>query len=359
MVLLIFYVCLALGVSFLCSIMEAVLLSVTPAYIENKNQAGSPAGRRLSKFKDNIDRPLAAILSLNTIAHTVGAVGAGAQAAIVFGRAYIGIASAVLTLLILIVSEIIPKTLGAVYWRELAPFVANLLEPLVWILSPLVFVSQAITRLLARDNEERFIQPEEISAMAALGEQQGVLDDSESSVLKNTLRLRELKVEDVMTPRTVIFSLAENKLIDEVMNEFEDLEFSRIPVYSDHEENLSGYVLKDEILLRAARNQGSTKLAEIKREFLAVSEDEPLTNMLENLIRGPGIIAYVVDRYGGLSGIVSLEDVVETLLGLEIVDESDSVEDLQQLAREQALRRNQSTTRDDQTNDFEKKGQPL
>ncbi len=348
MALLLFYVCLALGVSFLCSIMEAVLLSVTPAYIENKNQAGSAAGRRLSGFKDNIDRPLAAILSLNTIAHTVGAVGAGAQAAIVFGKAYIGIASAVLTLLILILSEIIPKTLGAVYWRELAPSVANILEPLVWILSPLVFVSQAITRLLAKDDETS-IQPEEIGAMAALGEQQGVLGGSESSVLKNTLRLRELKVEDIMTPRTVIFSLSENKLIDEVMNEFEDLEFSRIPVYSDHEENLSGYVLKDEILLRAARNQGSTKLSEIKREFLAVSEDEPLTTMLEALIRGPGIIAYVVDCYGGLSGIVSLEDVVETLLGLEIVDESDSVEDMQLFAREKAQRRKKSTTDDDQT----------
>ncbi len=337
--LLIFYVFIALGVSFLCSIMEAVLLSVTPAYVEREDQAGSKSAPRLRAFKDDIDRPLAAILSLNTIAHTVGAMGAGAQAAVVFGSAWVGISSAVLTLLILIVSEIIPKTLGAVYWRALAPSVTAILGPLIWILSPLVVVSKAITRLLAKDNQEEFIQPEEISAMAALGEQQGILDDSESSMLKNTLRLRELKVKDIMTPRTVIFSLSEDQAIDDLMSELEDLEFSRIPVYAEHAEDLSGYVLKDEILLLAAKGQGATKLSEIKREFLSVSENEPLTSMLKNLIEGPGIIAYVVDKYGGLAGIVSLEDVVETVLGLEIVDESDSVEDMQKLAREQARNR--------------------
>ena len=340
MVLLIFYISLALGVSFLCSIMEAVLLSVTPAYVEIQEQEGNAAASRLRAFKDNIDRPLAAILSLNTIAHTVGAMGAGAQAAIVFGEAYIGIASAILTLLILVLSEIIPKTLGAVHWRSLAPPVVYIIGPLLWILSPLIFVSQTITRMLTKNQDEMTIQPEEISAMAKLGEQQGTLEGAESSVLMNTLRLRDLKVADVMTPRTVIFSLAESMTIDEVMDKFEDLEFSRIPVYSEHEEDLKGYVLKDEILLRAARNQGSTMLSDIRREFLAVNEDQSLADMLQKLIKGPGIIAYVVDRFGGLSGLVSLEDVVETLLGLEIVDESDSVEDLQQLAREKTRNRN-------------------
>ena len=336
MVLLIFYVCLALGVSFLCSIMEAVLLSVTPAYVETKDQDGHAAASRLREYKDNIDKPLAAILSLNTIAHTVGAMGAGAQAAIVFGEVYIGVASAILTLLILVLSEIIPKTLGAVYWRSLAPPVTYIVGPLLWILSPLVLLSQSIKRLLTKDQVEMTIQAEEISAMAKLGEEQGTLDGSQSSVVMNTLRLRDLKVEDVMTPRTVIFSLPESISIDEIMEMHDELEFSRIPVYSDHQENLSGYVLKDEILLRAARNQGSTKLSDIRREFLCVNEDQPLSDMLQKLIEGPGMIAYVVDRFGGLSGLVSLEDVVETLLGLEIVDESDSVDDLQQLAREEA-----------------------
>lgn len=311
-------------------------MSVTPVYIEGKERAGHPAAGLLRVHKDNIDRALAAILSLNTIAHTVGAMGAGAQAAVVFGSVYVGIASAVLTLLILIVSEIIPKTLGAVYWRSFAPAVVYILGPMIWMLWPLVYISQFITQWLSRGGEQETIQHDEISAMAELGERQGVLEGPESSVVKNTLRLRELKVEDIMTPRSVIFSLPESTTVDEVVCNFSELEFSRIPVYTDHEENLTGFVLKDEILFRAATRQGSVRLSEMRREFLAVSEDEPLIRMLENLVKGPGIIAYVVDRYGGLSGIVSLEDVVETLLGMEIVDESDSVEDMQKLAQEKA-----------------------
>ena len=336
MALLMFYVFLALGVSFLCSIMEAVLLSVTPAYIENTIQTGSSAGNRLQALKDNIDRPLSAILSLNTIAHTVGAVGAGAQAAIVFGKAYVGIASAVLTLLILFLSEIIPKTLGAVYWRQLAPPVASILGPLVWILTPFVYVSEMITRLIAKDLDEPSIQTAEIGAMAMLGEKEGVLENSESSVLMNVLQLREVKVGDVMTPRTVVFSLPEDKTVDEVVNQFKELEFSRIPVYADQEDNITGYVLKDDLLLWAATQPKPCKLSELKREFFSVSVDEPLSLLLKKMVGGPGIIAYVVDQYGVLLGIVSLEDIVETLLGTEIVDEMDSTADLQKLAREKA-----------------------
>ena len=335
MALLILYVSLALGISFMCSIMEAVLLSVTPAFVESQDDALSTTAR-LRAFNDDIDRPLAAILSLNTIAHTAGAVGAGAQAAVVFGNAYVGVTSAVLTLLILVVSEIIPKTLGAVYWRPLAPVVARLLPPIIWALWPLVLVSQGITKLIAKDGGDTDVRPEEIGAMADLGEQQGILQDRESFVLKNMLRLRDLRTKDVMTPRTVVFSLDEGKTVGEVMDEFEELEFSRIPVYAEKQDDVTGYILKDEILLRAARDEHAVRLSELKRDFHRVADDEPLLQTLETLTKAPGSIAYSVDEYGGLTGVVTLEDVVETLLGLEIVDESDSVADLQKLARGQA-----------------------
>ena len=336
MLLLLFFVLLALGVSFLCSIMEAVLLSLTPAFIEQCDQEGHPSAARLRSLKDDIDRPLAAILSLNTIAHTVGAMGAGAQAATVFGNAFVGIFSAILTLLILVVSEIIPKTLGAVHWRALAPWVARILGPLVWLLSPLVTLSEAITRKLTKDQDGELIERDEISAMAILAERQGVLQGPESSLLVNILRLRDLKVKDVMTPRTVVTRLPSHKSIDEVFDEVEGSDFSRIPICGDLPEQLTGYVLKDDILLRAARGQGETRLDEIRRDFLSVDENEPLTQMLERLVEGPGVIAYVTGRYGGLSGIVTLEDLVESLIGLEIVDETDSVADLQELARDKA-----------------------
>lgn len=336
MLLLLFYVSLALGVSFLCSLMEAVLLSLTPAFIEQCDQQGHPSAARLRHLKDDIDRPLSAILSLNTIAHTVGATGAGAQAAIVFGSAWVGVTSAILTLLILVLSEIIPKTLGAVHWRRLAPLVARMLGPLVWLLSPLVWLSQVITEKLTKGGEGECVERDEISAMAVLAQRQGVLEQSESMLLVNILRLRELTVQEVMTPRTVVLRLAGDKTIDDVFDQVQNTDFSRIPIYRYHEEQLTGYVLKNDILLRAAHGQGATQLDEIQRDFLSVNENEPLTRMLERLVEGPGIIAYVTDRYGGLSGIVTLEDVVETLIGLEIVDESDSVTDLQKLAHDKA-----------------------
>ena len=338
MTLLILYGTLALGVSFLCSIMEAVLLSVTPAYIKSRDESLKTT-KRLHELKDDIDRPLSAILSLNTIAHTVGAVGVGAQAAVVFGSAYVGITSAVLTLLVLIISEIIPKTLGAVYWRPLAPLVARLLVPIVRVLWPLVAVSSLITKLIAKDGSNTSVQPNEIEAMAEIAREEGVLHDRESNVLKNMLRLRDLRTKNIMTPRTVVFLLDENRTVGDVVSEFPELEFSRIPIYKQTQDQITGYVLKDEILLRTARDEHSVKLAELKRKFHRVTDEEPLIETLESLVEAPGSIVYIVDEYGSLAGIVTLEDVVETMLGLEIVDESDSVADLQELAREQATSR--------------------
>lgn len=337
--LLILYVVLAIGVSFLCSIMEAALLSVTPSYVAALEREGSSVGERLHQFKDNIDRPLAAILSLNTIAHTVGAAGVGAQAAIVFGEASTGIVAAVLTLLILVLSEIIPKTLGAVYWRTLAPAVTSILLPTIWLMWPLVKLSQGLTQVLSQEEEEAAFSREEFTALAELGEEEGVFEEKESRILRNLFRFNSLRVKDVMTPRTVIFDLPESETIGHVVEEHNEFRFSRIPVYDDNPDDITGYVLKDEMLLRAAQEEFDVTLKEISRNILVVHETLPLPDLLERLLDRLEHIALVVDEYGGVAGVVTMEDVVETLLGLEIVDEADSVEDMQALARKQWFKR--------------------
>jgi CBS domain containing-hemolysin-like protein len=337
--LLLLYVALALGVSFLCSIMEAVLLSVTPSYVAALEREGSAVGERLHAMKEDIDRPLAAILSLNTIAHTVGAAGAGAQAAVVFGEAYTGVIAAILTLLILVLSEIIPKTLGAVYWRTIAPVVVKALVPTIWAMWPLVKLSKGLTYLLSQDEDEAAFSREEFTAMAELGEEEGVFEEKESRILRNLFRFNSLRVKDVMTPRTVVFDLPERKTIGEVVDEHDEFRFSRIPVYDDTPDDVTGYVLKDEMLLRAAQEEHDVSLEEIAREILVVRESLPLPDLLERLLDRLEHIALVVDEYGGVAGVVTMEDVVETLLGLEIVDEADSVEDMQALARKQWFKR--------------------
>jgi CBS domain containing-hemolysin-like protein len=335
MALLILYVLLALVVSFLCSIMEAVLLSVTPSYLEMKVRENSRTARLLYDLRSDIDRPLAAILSLNTIAHTVGAAGAGAQAANVFGDAAIGIFSGILTLLILVVSEIIPKTLGAVYWRQLADPVTRVLAPTIWITWPLVKLSLGITRLLSRSGRSDSISREEITAMAELGKEQGLLDASESRIIRNLFRFSSLRVKDIMTPRIVVFALSESLSVRDVVDEYDDFRFSRIPVFTESRDDVTGYVLKDEILLRAAQDRGDITLSELRREILVVPDALPLHELFERMLDRLEHIALAVDEYGGVAGIVSMEDVVETLLGLEIVDEADSTEDMQLLARRQ------------------------
>ncbi|PSQ74923.1 MAG: hemolysin [Bacteroidetes bacterium QH_7_64_110] len=337
--LLVLYVALAIGVSFLCSMMEAVLLSVTPSYVAALERKGSAVGERIHEFKENVDRPLAAILSLNTIAHTVGAAGVGAQAAIVFGEAYTGIIAAILTLLILVLSEIIPKTLGAVYWRTLTPSVVRMLTATIIAMWPLVKLSQGITHLLSQEEEETAFSREEFTAMAELGEEEGVFEEKESRILRNLFRFNSLRVKDVMTPRTVIFDLPENTTIGEVVEEHDEFRFSRIPVYDDDPDDITGYVLKDEMLLRAAQEEFDVTLEEMARNILVVHETLPLPDLLERLLDRLEHIALVVDEYGGVAGVVTMEDVVETLLGLEIVDEADSVEDMQALARKQWFKR--------------------
>ena len=321
--------------------MEAVLLSVTPSYVAALEREGSAIGQQLHRLKNDIDRPLAAILSLNTIAHTVGAAGAGAQAAIVFGDAYTGVFAGVLTLLILVLSEIIPKTLGAVYWRNLTPLIVRILVPTIILMWPLVKLSQGITYLLASEDDSASFSREEFTALAEIGEEEGVFEEKESRILRNLFRFNSLRVQDVMTPRTVVFDLPKDKTIGEVVGEHDEFRFSRIPVYNRKRDDVTGYVLKDEILLQAAQEELDVALEDLAREILVVHETLPLPELLERLLDRLEHIALVVDEYGGMAGVVTMEDVVETLLGMEIVDEADSVEDMQTLARQQWFRRAQ------------------
>jgi CBS domain containing-hemolysin-like protein len=334
MALLIFYVSLALGVSFLCSVMEAVLLSVTPSFVAHTEKRQPHLGTRLRALKRDVDRPLAAILSLNTIAHTVGAAGAGAQAVAVFGDAWVGVISAVLTFLILVVSEIIPKTLGAVYWRQLTPWVVRLLVPTTWLMWPLVKMAQGLTRLMARGRQHEIVSREELTALADLGARHGVVREEELRILKNLFRLGKLQVRDVMTPRTVVFALPASQTVAETLELHPEIRFSRLPIYGRNRDDVRGFVLKHDVLLGAAEGRGDTPLTELSRPLEAVSEELSLRGLFERLIELSSHIALVVDEYGGTAGIVTLEDVVETLLGLEIVDESDAVQDMQQLARQ-------------------------
>jgi CBS domain containing-hemolysin-like protein len=333
MLLLITYVLIALGFSFLCSIAEAVILSVTSAHVALMEQDGHPAGPLLRKLKHNINEPLAAILTLNTIAHTVGAAGAGAQATATFGSHYLGIVSAILTLLILIFSEIIPKTLGAHHWKSLAPATAYGLKFLILALYPFVRLSEKLTRGLTEGPSLKGFNRSEFSAMADLSAEEGLLAREESEILKNLLLLQKTSVEDVMTPRTVVFSLPQNLKIESYIADHDDSRFSRIPIYAENIEDITGFVLKDELLLAQARGQGDHLLEEFSREIVALLESESLARALDEMLRQRSQIALAVDEYGGMQGLVTLEDLLETLLGLEIVDESDDTVDMRKLAR--------------------------
>jgi CBS domain containing-hemolysin-like protein len=333
--MMVVYATVALVFSFLCSIAEAVVLSVSLPYIANlKNNGKLKAAAQLNKLKTNIDRSLAAILTLNTIAHTLGAGGAGAEAAAYYGEKYVGVAMAVLTLLILFLSEIIPKTLGALYWRSLAPVTGQFVQLLIWALYPLILVSEVLTRWLARGKSVQQFSRDEFEAMVDVGAEAGQLDATESRILRNLFRFPELRAKDIMTPRTVVFSLPQDATVDQVMDKHETVTFSRIPIYADNRDEVTGFVLKTDLLLNQHEHGGRGRLRDLKRDIGGVHESTPLSKVLDEMLNHRSHILLVIDDYGGVDGIVTLEDVVETLIGIEIVDEADTIEDMRQLARQ-------------------------
>ena len=333
--LCIMFALIALLFSSLCSVAEAVLLSISPSYVANLEKDGNPSAAKVKSVKSNVDRSLAAILTLNTIAHTIGSGGAGAYAAKYWGDGAVGIAMIVLTLLILFVSEIIPKTIGALYWRSLAPISASFIKFLNFVLYPFIFVSELITRWLAGGHSHHGFNREEFTALAGIGAEGGHLDEKESLILQNLFRFPDLCVEDIMTPSTVVFALQENMTAREVLQKHERLHFSRIPIYSENRDNITGFILKNELLMDDIRNDGKTQLKDYtKRKMLAVLDKTRLSTVLEKLLDDREHILLVVDEHGGLEGVVTLEDVVETLIGFEIVDEVDKHVDMRKVARE-------------------------
>ena len=336
--LLITFFLVSIIFSFLCSMWEAVLLSITPSYAEVKHREGAPIGRHLRAFKANIDQPLAAILTLNTIAHTVGAIGVGAQATVIWSSSHpliTGLAvPAVMTLAILVLSEIIPKTLGATYWKELAPFTVRSLLLIITLLYPLVWMSQLITRFMKKDTEGSIFSRSDFMAMARIGARDGVFEHSESQLIANLLKFRNIRARDIMTPRTVVVAGSDVETINHFFEAHQNLRFSRIPVYhKSNKDEVTGYVLKDDILAAIVKQEGDAPLDSLRRQAMMVSEDYPLPELFDRLLQRREHCVIVTDEYGGMAGMVTMEDVIETLLGLEIVDESDQEADMQDRAR--------------------------
>lgn len=336
MSLLIIFVVLAIGVSFLCSILEAVLLSITPSFVEAAEEDRPQLAAKLRALRTDIDRPLAAILSLNTIAHTVGATGAGAQAAVVFGDAGVGVFSAILTLGILVLSEIVPKTLGATYWRGLAPLTVRVLPWLITAQLPLIWMSQAITRLLTRGKAAAEVSREEITALTTAGERLGVVEEDEKRIIANLFKLPETEAKEVMTPRTVIQHLPAGHSVSQALEDRESFPFSRILVTGASIDEVQGFVVTRDLMLAALRGEGDRKVSDFERELPRVEETTDLSALFDLLMEQDAHIALVSDEFGGTAGLVTMEDVLETLLGAEIVDEHDENVDLQQLARRRA-----------------------
>ncbi|PCH77595.1 MAG: hemolysin [Flavobacteriaceae bacterium] len=333
---------ISIFISFLCSILEAVLLSINPTFINIKKKEGLGYAKTLDALKNDIDKPIIAILTLNTLAHTVGAIMVGVHAESldydinILGVNIVGIVSAIMTILILVVSEIIPKTIGATYWKQLASFTAKTLTAMVFILkwTGILWTLQLTTKLIGKSGHGSALSREDFSAMAEIATEEGVFLESESTIIKNLINFKDVKVKSIMTPRTVMEIADEDMSIQEFFSKNKELKYSRIPLFHEDSDNITGYFLKDNLYQAIINKKGNDSLKTIKREILVTERNLSIPALFDTLISKREHIALVVDEYGSVSGLVSQEDIIETLLGLEIMDESDSHADLQLLARE-------------------------
>lgn len=335
MALLIFFLALTLLVSFLCSILEATLLSATVPYLLRFGESGRKSAMIMIDYKSNIDKPLTAILSLNTFANTFGAAGVGAQAVAVFGDVYFGLVSMILTFAVLFFSEIIPKTLGANYWRQLVFPAAITLRVIVFISYPLVIIAKQLTRLLGNNGNRNTMSREEVAAYAQLGQSEGVLEENESRVISNLVNLQSRKIREIMTPRTVVLAIHENMSVQEFVESKDFKKHSRIPIYKDDVDNISSYILKFDVLAKITEGKNKMPVSVVERQAIVVYENFSIPLLFKRLMEAHEHIAIVVDEYGVFAGVVTMEDVMETMLGQEILDENDSQADLQQTARDQ------------------------
>jgi CBS domain containing-hemolysin-like protein len=332
MTLLFVYLAIAIGVSFLCSILEAVLLSVTPSFAEKILSDRPRAGGRLNQVKKRLDESLSSILILNTFAHTMGAAGVGSQALQVFGEKWETLIAVLLTLAILYFSEIIPKTLGATFWRQLAIPSAFIITWLVKLVYPLVWLSTRMTKLFSR-NKEQEITREEIIALASLGLRDGTLISQENEYLANILKLREIRTEEVLTPRSVVHMLDQNLTVTDALDQAHTRQFTRMPIYGEGTDDITGKVILGDLFEAERGGQGSEPIKQFAKKIFRVSEKLPVQQLLDLFIKNQAHLFLVEDEFGQTAGIVTLEDAIETLLGREILDETDTIADMQELAR--------------------------
>ncbi|MBN2447370.1 MAG: HlyC/CorC family transporter [Phycisphaerae bacterium] len=328
---LLFYLLLAIGVSFLCSMTESGLLSLSRSRVAMLVRSGRRSGKLLAEMKQNVDRPLAAILTLNTAAHTIGAAGVGAESLLVFGDAWVAASSAVLTLLILVFSEIIPKTIGVVHAGPLAPFTAYVVTGMIWLTYPVVVAFQALSGAISRGREERLTR-EEFALIAELGQTEGAIIEQEYRVIHNLLHLRKVRVHAIMTPRTVAFMLQKDETVANVLAAHRPLRFARIPIYNIDKDDPIGFVYRPELYEADDAGHGGRRLETLMKPVHAIPETATVSDALHQFIDRGEQLFVVVDEHGGTAGLVTLEDAIETLLGAEIVDERDSVADMRKLA---------------------------
>jgi CBS domain containing-hemolysin-like protein len=338
---LVLYIILALSVSFLCSMCEAALFSTTHSHVEIMIQTGQRAGLLLRQQKENVDRPISAILTLNTIAHTAGAAGAGAEAALLFGNELIGIITIVLTLLILVFSEIIPKTLGAVYWKPLAPVIAYIIQGMILIFYPAVVAFERLTRLMTPKERVPTVTRSELEVLAEISTGEGGLEASEHKILTNLLHLGRVQVSDIMTPRTVMFALQEDMIVGTLMKKHKVMPYSRMPIFTENVDDIRSFVLRSDVLMAAAQDKDDVPLRELARPLDSVPESMTVETVLEEFTNRQQHVFLVFDEYGGTAGIITMEDALESLIGVEIRDESDLVDDLRELARQRYERQQQ------------------
>ena len=332
--LLILFFVLSVGVSFLCSILESVLLSINMSYVSVQEKVRPATGSLLRSHKENINKSIASILILNTIANTLGAAAVGAQASILFGNDAVVYVSIVLTFAILFFSEIIPKTIGAIYWKQLAPTAAYIIRIFIWMTYPIILTTLFVTNKISKGQRDTHtLTKEELLESMLLSEDEGVIDEKESDVIENILNLNNIKVSEVLTPRSVVFALEESRSIQEVIDTEPNIfKFSRIPIYKDSIEEVTGIVLTKKIFQQALQD-GSVSVGSIKKEIFSINENIPVSKALDLLISKKDHMFLVIDNYDQTEGIVTLEDCVETILGVEIVDESDTTEDMRELAK--------------------------
>ncbi|MBC8238437.1 MAG: DUF21 domain-containing protein [Helicobacteraceae bacterium] len=332
--LLILFFVLSVSVSFLCSILESVLLSVNRSYISVLETEKPKVAAYLRSHKENINKSIASILILNTIANTLGAAAVGAQASILFGNDAVVYVSIVLTFAILFFSEIIPKTIGAIYWKELAPVSARIIRIFIFITYPIILSTLFVTNRISKGKENAHsLTKEELLHSMLLSEDDGVIDEKESDFIENILSLNKIKVKDVLTPRSVVFALDETMTIKEIIESKAAIfKFSRIPVYKNSIEDVTGIVLTKKIFKQALIDD-SVSVGSIKKNIIVINENIPVSKALDMFITKKDHMFLVKDNYDQTDGIITLEDCVETILGVEIVDESDTTEDMRELAK--------------------------